>query len=152
MAYSSSGKASVTKLSKSSKIAKMVYKYGIEKEWFVDKDHANTGTAKSVLGLSYDTVVTKQRLVECFCQISTQGKSTWKSVITSSSGGGWNPSTAQAVLDFYDAEDIDKIVVPDSFEIWKAEPEEGQSFIFWKYESTGKLKLEKVSSNTSITG
>ncbi len=156
---SSSGTATITKISNGKKIAKIVYHYAIElgdDNWWTGEH--KTDKVGKLLGMSNDgdTNVTKRRMIEAFCQIYNMGTSDWYSTITNANTGGWNTGTADKVRDFYT--DISEknwykdLTVPDGFEIWFADAGNAQPFMIWSYNPKGYATVKKVSADTSVTG
>ena len=164
----SSGTAKITKISNSKKIAKVIYHYAIElddKNWWTSSN--KTDKVGTILGMSSAdaTNVTKQRMIEAFCQIYNMGSADWYKTITNANTGGWTTDTADRVRDYY-ADISDKnwyknLTVPDGFEIWMADAGSSQSFMIWAYTkpappepsvSTGFVTMKKTSGNTDITG
>ena len=163
-----SGTATITKISNSTKIAKVIYHFAIDlgdSNWWTS-DH-KTDKVGTILGMASNdaTNVTKRRMVEAFCQIYNMGASDWYKTITNASTGGWTKDTADKVRDYY--ADINNktwyknLTVPDGFEIWLADAGNAQPFIIWAYTPptppapstpTGFVTMKKVSGNTSITG
>ncbi len=155
---STSGSAAISKISNTKKIAKVVYHYAIElgdDNWWTSSHRLDK--VGKILGMdhSYDTDVTKRRMVECFCQIYNMGSSSWYNTVTSSSGGGWSTNTADKVRDYYRKIDTSDITVPDGFEIWFGKSANSkQPFIMWTYTSDaseGFVTMNKVSGNPAIT-
>jgi hypothetical protein len=155
---STSGSAAISKISNTKKIAKVVYHYAIElgdKNWWTSSHRLDK--VGKILGMehSYDTDVTKRRMVECFCQIYNMGSSSWYNTVTSSSGGGWSTNTADKVRAYYRDLDTSGITVPDGFEIWFGKSANSkQPFIMWTYTSdasVGFVTMNKVSGNPAIT-
>lgn len=164
---STSGTATITKISNSKKIAKVIYHYAIElddKNWWTS-DH-KTDKVGTILGMSSDdaTNVTKRRMIEAFCQIYNMGTTDWYKTITNANTGGWSTDTADRVRDFYT--DIsnknwyENLTVPDGFEIWIADAGSAQAFMIWAYDEDTPppppppvyVTLKKTSGNTDITG
>ena len=152
---STSGQATITKIANTSKIAKLVYHYAVEPgnaNWW----NGSQSTDKAGLLLGYSsanaTNVTKQRLIEAFCQIYNMGDSSWYSTITNPNTGGWTAETAQKVRNLYNSINADSITVPEGFEIWYADAGNSQPFMIWAYNPAGYVTMTKKSGNKKITG
>ena len=152
---STSGQATITKIANTSKIAKLVYHYAVEPgtaNWW--NGSQSTSKAGLLLGYSSDsaTNVTKQRLIEAFCQIYNMGDSSWYSTITNPNTGGWTSDTAQKVRNLYNSINTGSITVPEGFEIWYADAGNSQPFMIWAYNPAGYVTMTKKSGNKKITG
>ena len=158
VAMKSSGTATITKISNSKKIAKVVYHFayelGDDNWWTSEKKDDKVG---KILGMNNDSDanVTKRRMVEAFCQLYNMGTTDWYKTITSQNSGGWSTDTADRVRDYYtginDRDWYKNSTVPEGFEIWYADAGNDQPFMIWAYTPTGYAAMKKVSGNTSIT-
>ena len=127
-----SGNASVVKrIDNNSKIAKVVYKYGVRWGWWQgDNSHKS---ANSVLGISYNNTVTLQRLIELACQIDNQGAAAFRQIWQNAGG---NMTTIDAMINWYANVDYNAEVVPDNFEMYYVHPADGsQDFAIWNVSS-----------------
>lgn len=135
-----SGTAVARKLSNSSKTAKIAYYYGYQKGW-LDRQDAYPGF----------NVVSYSLIMQSIIQCSVQGKETWAQI--EREGAGYDEHTISTVFALYDGVDSLGITVPDNFEVFQCGPSDGsQSFVIWGKAPTGKVKMQKVSGNTDITG
>lgn len=155
VSMNSSGKATITRIDNSTKIAKVIYYYAIalgDENWWTS-DHKTDKVGK-IIGMDHadDTNVTKRRMLECFCQIYNMGASDWYQTITSNNSGGWSKNTADKVRDYYNKIDTSNISVPASFIMYKGAPDDkAQEFIAWSFSPRINVKINK-SANTAITG
>lgn len=80
------------------------------------------------------------------------GRSAWRQ----SASNTWSSGGVDAVEEWITGYAIPRArnaSVPDSFEMFHIKTTAGtQDFTLWRMTPTGKIKLKKVSNNTSITG
>ena len=137
--HSTSGTASVTRIPNNYNIAKAAYYFGVVQGW------------EQYLGTTDSRGATLQCIIQDL-------NGSIDEVINNP--GEWVPSfvefaqlckqRSQNALNAYAWESVQ---VPDSFECYACQPGDGsQSFILWKGEANGGLRLKKASANTGITG
>jgi len=123
-----------SRVDNNSKIAKVVYKYGISEDWWQSTNSKNT--AKDVLGLNYNTSTTFESLIECACQIDSQGESEWLNIMNDTFT---NTTTNKAILNWYKGVDVSGVTVPDNFEMYRISTPAGvQQFSIWALKEKGK--------------
>lgn len=148
-----------SRISNTSKIAKVLYLYAVQKDWLTGKDAATN--ARKVLGLNYEVGFTYRRLIESACQIHSMGKKAFKKAMMNV--GGVSEPTVDAICDWYSNLDVSKVTVPDEFEAYQVATASGvQPFTMWVLKDTpvtpppaptpGFVTLKKVSGNESLTG
>ena len=118
------GTATLTKLSNSSAYAKVAYYYGVKKGW--DKESASS-TQYKYLMLMMQYISDRSAL------------------------RGWNSYTQKLAKDYLSTAKS-KAKVPDTFEIYKANPgNASQDFVAWKDTKPVKVKLLKKSTDAGIS-
>ena len=153
---SKSGTGTVdSRISNNSYIAKVIYRYAVQKGWLTGKNAATN--ARKVLGVNYKVGFTYRRLIECACQINNMGRPAFKKAMMEV--GGVSEPTVNAIINWYMNLDVSKVKVPDGFEIYKVNTANGvQPFTMWAYRNppppptkNGFVALKKVSRDPSIT-
>ena len=147
-----SGTATITKVSNSSRIAKIMYHYGVELGWW--RGAQANESAQTVMGLSNNIATTKRVLLEYASQIYHQSKSDW---MTNATGKAeMSTAFANAVYKCITTGlSVDGVTVPDSFEMYYCDAGSGQDFSLWNYTppvTTGFVKVKKISADQVITG
>lgn len=132
------GIATATVFSHTNRTAKIAYHWGVELDWAGSKMNEP---------LQPGWAATKFWGLTSAIQASQMGVDTW------AAASGITGEGLEYVRSMVNqAESLP--ATPDNFECVYADAEEGwQNFVIWKNApATGKVKLKKVSSNTSITG
>ncbi len=144
-----------SRISNNSYIAKVIYRYAVQKGWLTGKNAATN--ARRVLGVNYKVGFTYRRLIECACQINNMGRPAFKKAMMEV--GGVSEPTVDAIINWYMNLDVSKVKVPDGFEIYRVNTAKGvQPFTMWAYRNpppppteNGYVALKKVSGNPSLT-
>lgn len=128
VSMSTSGSGTITqRISNNSKLAKVIYKYGVRWKWWQGENSHKS--ANNVLGLNYTNSVTLQRLIELACQLESQGAYGFRKVWADAGG---NMTTIDAMINWYANVDYSAEVVPDNFELYYVHPTNGsQDFTIW---------------------
>lgn len=143
-----------SRISNNSKIAKVLYRYAVQKGWLTGK---NAGTnARKVLGLNYKIGFTYRRLIESACQIYSMGRKDFKKAMMNV--GGVSEPTVDAIINWYSGLDVSKVKVPDGFELYQVSTAKGvQPFTMWAVRNpppsteNGFVAVKKVSGDPSLT-
>lgn len=122
------GTATVTKISNSSRHAKMIYKYAILMDWW--RGPAGEVSAKKELGLTGTVKTTNRILLKCMNQICKQGSGWKKSAVNE---GGMAESFVNVIYKHVSGLDVSDVNVPDTFEMYYCDAGEGQNFTVWRY-------------------
>lgn len=138
-----SGSAKATRVSNSSRHAKLIYKYAILEDWWTGP--AGEKSAKTELGMSGTVKTTNRLLLEHMNQICIQGSS-WKKEAVNNAG--MTSSFANKVYKYVTGRDVSGISVPDTFELYYCEVGSGQDFTIWAY-STGEISSTSASDKES---
>jgi len=137
------GTAKVSKVPNTSRHAKLVYKYAIEKGWW--RGPEGEQSAKGELGANFSVKTTKRKLVEHMNQICVQGSS-WKKAAVD--GGGMTSSFANTLYRYVTGLDVNDVVVPDSFELYYCDAGSGQNFSVWRY-TKGEITFTSAKDSKS---
>jgi len=132
----SSGTATVTVLDRNSKITKIAYHYGYVKGWQNNMD-------------SYKGwISTKGEVYSHLIRVAYMGFSDWESVYRSYGRG---EAMIDEVRDLWN--DVNSLsAAPANFKCIQCDQGSKQTFVMFRFAPTGKIKLNKNSSNSSITG
>ena len=144
-----------SKISNNSKIAKVIYRYAVQKGWLTGKNAATN--ARKVLGLNYKIGFTYRRLIESACQIHNMGAKDFKKAMMNV--GGVSEPTVDAIINWYSNLDVSKVKVPDGFELYQVSTAKGvQPFTMWAVRNpppppteNGFAAVKKVSGDASLT-
>ena len=144
-----------SRISNNSKIAKVLYRYAVQKGWLTGKSAATN--ARKVLGLNYKIGYTYRRLIESACQINSMGKKDFKKAMMNV--GGVSEPTVDAIINWYSNLDVSKVKVPDGFELYQVSTAKGvQPFTMWAVRNpppppteNGFAAVKKVSGDASLT-
>lgn len=155
----SSGKATVKRISNSSKIAKLVYYYGYKKGWW--KGSNSTKKATTVMGFTdKNCTENAKQCIEALIQRDNMG---WTAFWNARKSGKYRmystDSFVKEINELY-KKDVSKITIPDDviFEMFHGETSSSkqQDFYVWRYKENpvkpnGFVAVEKVSADVSIT-
>ena len=157
----SSGKATVKRISNSSRIAKLVYYYGYKKGWWIGSN--STKKATTVLGFTDKNC--KENAKQCIEALIQRDNMGWTAFWNARKVGKYRmystDSFMRAINDLY-KKDVSKITIPDDvvFEMFHGETSSSkqQDFYVWRYKEipatpapNGFAAVEKVSADVSIT-
>lgn len=155
----SSGKATVKRISNTSKIAKLVYYYGYRKGWWTGSN--STKKATTVLGFTdKNCTENAKQCIEALIQRDNMG---WTAFWNARKVGKYRmystDSFMREINELY-KKDVSKITIPDDvvFEMFHGvtSSSKQQDFYVWRYKEipttpNGFCAVEKVSADVSIT-
>lgn len=143
---SSSGTASVTRVSNSSAAAKIAYYVARQNNYY-----ANTSIRPSWFDTyGIDPAFKVSFYAENLVQISMQGADFWSEKMDKY---GYSQGYINKCVSDYNAIVASASAAPSSFEVWAGDPTDGsQNFLAWRDSPVGKLKLKKSSAIPGITG
>ena len=155
-----SGKATVKRIGRNSKISKLVYYYGYKKGWWQGAN--STKKATTVLGFSDSNC--KENAKQCIEALIQRDNMGWDAFWAARKVGGYRmystDSFMRAINNLYKNTDVSKITIPDDvvFEMFHGATSSTklQDFYVWRYREiptspNGYVAVEKVSGDVSIT-
>lgn len=155
-----SGTATVKRISKSSRIAKLVYYYGYKKGWWYGEN--STKKATTVIGFTdKNCTENAKQCIEALIQRDRMGwDAFWKARKVGKYRMYSTDSFMRAINNLYNNTDVSKITIPDDviFEMFHGVTSSSkvQDFYVWRYREipvvpNGYVAVDKVSRNVSIT-
>ena len=141
----SSGTATATKISNTSREAKMIYHLAYEEGWWNTSDGVNA--SPDIPGVYSEWYFPRAYVVEAVAQACSMGRDAF---VEGYINNGFEEEYFIAIYNWIVSYNISNITVPDGFELYHCDAGSTQDFVLWKYTPSGHITLQKKASETGL--